>query len=385
MGLVLAVTGIVRTLGTPASQPVVAFELFVSLLVPTGLATGGYWLASRNVSSEVRWRAVIQVSAGIVVTCALVVWLTGYVTFEGGTIRDPLSLTTTLVPVGGAAGFVTAVREQPDIASSGSIDASGASRAADTELPAAAEPSGPAVQSSATTDAAIGPTATVVTPTVAIGPVASDRPTIPDAQTTTAAVDPDATGASGTETTGAGTMATRGSAAVWSDTDLAGRTAAPVCPLQPSTGTVTDDSDPDAFDASIHDAFADGVDSLDSPTPTRDPGVDAVAAVPSMAETVLEVLRKERARLALAVLYHEWNGDARSVDALARAVSYHTDESVDEVAAGLRHATLPELREIRAVDWEPHADRVSASDHAVFEEGVREASVVLESFEPGTR
>ncbi|MFC6768504.1 hypothetical protein ACFQE6_26900, partial [Natrinema soli] len=117
----------------------------------------------------------------------------------------------------------------------------------------------------------------------------------------------------------------------------------------------------------------------------RDPGVDAVAAVPSMAETVLDVLRNERARVALAVLYHEWNGETRSVDDLARVVASHTDDSADVVGVGLRHGTLPELAAIRAIEWEPGTDRVSASDHAVFEEGVREASVLLETFEPGTR
>ncbi|WP_408958567.1 hypothetical protein [Natrinema sp. 74] len=330
MGLALAIGGIVRTLETPASQPVVAFELFVSLLVPTGLATGGYWLASRNVSSDVRWRAVTQVSIGIVVACALAVWLTGYVTLEGGAIRDPLSLTTTLAPVGGAAGFVTAVRERPDVASAESTD-----------------------------------------------PTAGDGTALPNTQTPAAASD--------TTDTSDPAATAKGSAAVWNDTDPVGRTAAPVCPLQPSDGTVTDDSDFDAFDASARDASADSVDPRDSLTETRDPGVDAVATVPSTAETVLEVCRNEHARLALAVLYHEWNGEARSVDALARAVSSHTDDSTDTVAVGLRHTTLPELREIRAVDWDPHTDRVSASDHAVFEEGVREASVVLESFEPGTR
>ncbi|WP_254764297.1 DUF7344 domain-containing protein [Natrinema marinum] len=387
MGLVLAVTGIVRALGTPASQPVVAFELFVSLLVPTGLATGGYWLVSRNASSDVRWRAVTQVSVGIVVACALVVWLTGYVTLEGGTIRDPLSLTTTLAPVGGAAGFVTAVREGSDVVPIGSVDANGASRAADTELPVALESSDPIARSSTVADTVTEstmerPTAAAAASVAAIEATPDDVPALPEGPATTAAADSGAT--SGTETTGLPI----GSTAVWNDSDSVGRTAPPARPLQPSDGVGTDDPVPDAFEASVRDAVSDSVDSrdpLDSPTPRRDPGVATVAAVPSTAETVLDVLRNERARLALAVLYHEWNGDARSVDDLARAVSRHTDESADAVAVGLRHATLPELREIRAVDWDPHTDRVSASDHAVFEEGVREASVVLEAFEPGTR
>lgn len=54
-------------------------------------------------------------------------------------------------------------------------------------------------------------------------------------------------------------------------------------------------------------------------------------------------------------------------------------------AVSLRHATLPRLVAIRAIDWDPHADRVSAPEHAVFEEGVRDASALLEAFEPGTR
>jgi len=121
------------------------------------------------------------------------------------------------------------------------------------------------------------------------------------------------------------------------------------------------------------------------PLPARDPGIDTVAAVPSTAETVLDVLQNERARVALAVLYHEWNGETRSVDDLARAVASHTDDSADAVAAVLRHTTLPKLAAIRAIDWDPHTNLVSESDHAVFEEGVREASVLLEAFEPGTR
>ncbi|MFC6767187.1 hypothetical protein ACFQE6_20040, partial [Natrinema soli] len=111
MGLALAIAGIVQTLETPVSQPVVAFKLFVSLLVPTGLATGGCWLASRDVSPDVRWRVATKVSIGIVIACALGVWLIGYVTLEGGTIRDPLSLVTILAAVGGATGFVSVVRD----------------------------------------------------------------------------------------------------------------------------------------------------------------------------------------------------------------------------------------------------------------------------------
>ena len=396
MGLVLAVAGIVRSLGTPASQPVVAFELFISLLVPTGLATGGYWLANRNVSPDVRWRAATRVSIGIVVACALAAWLTGYVALEGGTIRDPLSLTTTLAAVGGATGFVTAVRDPQGVASAGSNDSNGASRATETELPVPTEPSDSIAPSTATADASPGstmerPTAAAATATAAIDPPTADVATT-DTPSLGAAANPEPTRTTGTATTAETGTAT----AVWNDTGPMGRTAAPARPLQSPERNAIDEPEPDAFEepaldafgATVPDAFDGSVgshDPLDSPTPAPDRGVDAVASVPSTAEAVLEVLRNERARLALAVLYHEWDGEERSVDALARAVSYHTEDSVDAVAAGLRHATLPRLLEIRAVDWDRYADRVAAPDHAVFEEGVREASVLLESFEPGTR
>ncbi|QCS42528.1 hypothetical protein [Natrinema versiforme] len=350
MGLVLSIAGIVQTLGTPAARPIVAFELFVSLLVPTGLATGGYWLADRNVSSADRWRAVTQVSAGIVLACALALWLTGYVTLESSAVRDPLGLTTTLAGVGGATGFVSAVRELPDE----SIGSSGPPRAAGVALPAPTEPS----DSRATTTASSESATTTALPSTALESQ-RDVPAIPETTTP-----------------------------LWTDVDPLGRTGAPAQPVEPSEGSGVDGTLPNAFEASARDVSADPVgshDPLESPTPARDPGVDTVAAVPSTAETVLDVLRRERARIALAVLYHEWDGADRSVDALARAVSYHVDDSADAVAIGLRHATLPELAEIRAVDWDPHTDRVSASDHAVFEEGVREAAALLESFEPGTR
>lgn len=378
MGLVLSIAGIIQTLATPAAQPLVAFELFLSLLVPTGLATGGYWLADRNVSSADRWRAVTQVSVGIVLACALALWLTGYVSFEGSAIGDPLGLTTTLAGVGGATGFVSAVRELPDE----SIDSSGAPRAAGTELPA---PVAPVNQSdaAATVSASSESTTTAVVPSAAIeSPV--DVPAIPETTTTTAAARTAPPEGSGTTST----RESRTSTPLWTDVDPRGRTGAPARPVGSSERTAIEGTVPDAFESPVRDVSADALgsqDPLESPTPARDPGVDAVTAVPSMAETVLGVLQRERARIALAVLYHEWDGTERSVDALARAVSSHVEDSADAVAVGLRHATLPELAEIRAVDWDPRTGRVSASDHAVFEEGVREAAVLLESFEPGTR
>ncbi|WP_126661054.1 hypothetical protein [Haloterrigena salifodinae] len=410
MGLALAVVGIVRTLETPVSQPAVAFELFVSLLVPTGLATGGYWLASRNVSSDIRWRAVTRVSIGIVVACGLAAWLTVYVALEGGAIRDPLSLMTTLAAVGGATGFATAVREPLGVASSDSIAPSATAGAAETESTvetepsAAAEPNEGTPQSSAATGSPIEPTmerptaAAVATMTTALESTTTDIVSSTDRSTDGGRADSDASTTAGTgvdaevsQTASAAAPSESeagASPAIWNDTSPKGRTAAPARPVEPSEPAANDDPVPDTFETPGHDAFDDAPDSadpLESPTPRRDPGVDAVAAVPSTVETVLEVLQNERSRLALAVIYHEWDGQARSVDALARAVSSHTDDSVDVVATGLKHATLPRLAEIRAVDWDPYADRVSASDHAVFEEGVRETSVLLESFEPGTR
>lgn len=120
-------------------------------------------------------------------------------------------------------------------------------------------------------------------------------------------------------------------------------------------------------------------------TPVFESSIDRVASIPTTAETVIEVLRDDRARIALAALYHDGAGDAQTIDDLARVVADHTDESPAVAAVSLRHSTLPRLRAIRAIEWEPYADRVAASKHAVFEEGVRETSVVLESFEPGTR
>ncbi|ELZ16793.1 hypothetical protein C477_14308 [Haloterrigena salina JCM 13891] len=411
MGLALAVAGIVRTLETPVSQPAVAFELFVSLLVPTGLATGGYWLASRNVSSDIRWRAVTRVSIGIVVACGLAAWLTVYVALEGGAIRDPLSLMTTLAAVGGATGFATAVREPLGIASSDSIasSVSTSARAAATESSATAESDEAIAQSPATTESSIHPTmerptaAAVATVTTALESTTTDTVPTTDRSTDGATADSDASPTAGTgadaeasQTVSAATPSESeaeagASPAIWNDTSPEGRTAAPARPVEPPEPTTDDDSVPETFETSetprrdASDDAPDSKDPLESPTPRRDPGVAAVAAVPSTAETVLDVLRTERVRLTLAILYHEWDGQARSVDELARAVSSHTDDSADAVAAGLAHATLPRLAEIRAVDWDPYADRVSAPDHAVFEEGVREASALLESFEPGTR
>ncbi|OLZ40718.1 hypothetical protein A6E15_06810 [Natrinema saccharevitans] len=366
MGLVLAVAGIVRALGAPTAESVAAFELFVSLLVPTGLATGGYWLAARNVSPAVRWRAVTQVSVGIVAACALALWLTGYLALEGGAIRDPLALTTTLAGIGGATGFATAVRDVPAAASAEPSRSRKASRTVDTETLPSLESIDATPRSSATTPVEStpdGPTTEIPTRTTVL-PVVS-RPA--DVSIT---------------------VETRPSTAVWTDVDAAGRTAAPARPLRSSDRDAVREPGPDQSRRFGRDAFdrpGGPRDSLESPIPTPDPGVDAVTNVPSTAEAVLGVLRNERARLTLAVLYHEWDGRTRSVDALARAVALHTDDSADAVAAGLRHATLPRLVELRAVDWDRYADRVGAPDHAVFEEGVREAAVLLESFEPGTR
>ena len=306
MGLALAIAGLVRTLETPASQSVVAFELFVSLLVPTGLATGGIWLARRNVSPDVRWRVATRVSIGIVVACALSGWLVGYVALNGGTIRDPLSLVTILAAVGGMTGFTTAVRE-PWTVTSVAYD----------------------------------------------GDCESDSETEPASATVTQqAADSSATSCA-TETT-----------------ETATASPSMLAPTSDASPSVTADSATPAA-------------TIAATAVSRD--ADAIVSTPSMAETALQVLGSERSRVTLHVLYHECDVEGLSVDDLARAVAAHTDESADAVAVSLRHATLPELASICAVDWDPYRDRVSASEHAVFEEGVREASVVLESFEPGTR
>ncbi|PGF17543.1 hypothetical protein CP556_16505 [Natrinema sp. CBA1119] len=351
MGLALAVAGIVQTLETPVSQPVVAFELFVSLLVPTGLATGGYWLASRDISPDVRWRAATRVSIGIVVACALGVWLIGYVTLEGGTIRDPLSLVTVLAAVGGATGFASVVREPLRNESSSMCDC-----AVDGDTAAAPSPTAAAADTKSTAGESTAATTETTAPT-------DER--ISDAMEAT---DETATSRASTATTASASTTTEATsrAGVSPDADIAAGPDDPTHRVD-STGDPKSE-EPDA-----------------PPLPARDPGIDTVATVPSTAETVLDVLQNERARVALAVLYHEWNGEPRAVDALARAVASHTDDSADAVAAVLRHTTLPKLAAIRAIDWDPHTDLVSESDHAVFEEGVREASVLLEAFEPGTR
>ncbi|WP_226006782.1 hypothetical protein [Natrinema salinisoli] len=340
MGLALAVAGIVRTLETPVSQPALAFELFVSLLVPTGLATGGVWLARRDVPSDARDRVATRVSIGIVAACALALWLVGYVTLEGGAVRDPIALVTILTAVGGATGFATAVGTSLEATSVDSADAREHPPDEDTESSSATTPEA--------APPADRPTETPAGVTELIGPAVADTPT------------------------SARAAATGGETATTSAS-----TTAPASHPRPSPNA---EAGPRSGDSARSPSTTTTVS-----TATREPGVDTVASVPATANEVLAVLRNERARIALAVLYHEWDDETRSVDDLARAVSYHVDDSADAVEAGLRHATLPRLRAIRAVDWDPHANRVSASDHAVFEEGVREASVLLESFEPGTR
>ena len=88
-------------------------RVVVSFLVPTGLATGDYWLARRNVAPDVRSRVAIWVSIGIVTACGLGDWLLLYIFLEGGTNVEPLSFVTTLAAVGVATGFVAAVRVTP--------------------------------------------------------------------------------------------------------------------------------------------------------------------------------------------------------------------------------------------------------------------------------
>ncbi|WP_049889222.1 DUF7344 domain-containing protein [Natronolimnohabitans innermongolicus] len=421
MGIALSVAGIVRTLSIPASQPVLAFELFVSLLVPTGLATGGYWLANRDVSRDVRWQVATRVSIGIVVACALGIWLIAYIALEGGTIHDPLSLTTTLAAVGGATGFVTAVREEPDVVSPGPVgpdrDSSSDDESADSEGESDAnghDHAAATVSEVARPKEGRGTELTVERPTAAAATAATAAPTgtvtsATEREPSTATIDvvatSDVTAAAEGESTQSGrgpssspsrspepttddtspsANASGSSTAVWQDTDPAGRTAAPAQPAHPAAREAF--AEFDAGDDDTVETEADRPDA-DSVVPAPEPGLEAATDVPSTVESTLEVLAAERARLALAVLYHEWDDGARPVDELARDVSAHTDADTDAdaVAVALRHTTLPALQDLRAVDWEPYADRVSAPEHAVFEEGVREASVLLESFEPGTR
>ncbi|MFB1062483.1 hypothetical protein [Natrinema sp. H-ect4] len=369
MGLALAVAGIVQTLETPVSQPVVAFELFVSLLVPTGLATGGYWLASQDISPDVRWRAATRVSIGIVVACALAVWLIGYVTLEGGAIRDPLSLVTVLAAVGGVTGFASVVRE-PLRNESSSMD----NCAVNGDTAAAPSPTAAAADTKSTTGESTAGTTETTAPTderISDAMDTTDETATPRASAAT-------TASAATDASTAATASAATTASASTTTEATSRAG-----VSPDADIAAGPGDPTHLIDSAGDPKSEEPDA--PPLPARDPGIDTVAAVPSTAETVLDVLQNERARVALAVLYHEWNGETRSADDLARAVASHTDDSADAIAAGLRHTTLPKLAAIRAIDWDPHTDLVSESDHAVFEEGVREASVLLEAFEPGTR
>ncbi|WP_436343784.1 DUF7344 domain-containing protein [Natronorubrum sp. FCH18a] len=331
MGLALATVGIVQTITSPAAQPIVALELFVSFLVPTGLATGGYWLASRNVSPDVRFRVTTWVSIGIVAACGLGGWLLVYVSLEGGTIHEPLSLVTTLAAVGGATGFVAAVHASPRILPTDSTGAVESARETTGERESARDDAERTSASEATADledeTVLEPTAGASASALAV--------TVPEPATDRPVASCEA--ATSLEATA------------------------------PSEPIVPDETDPLA------------------PSPgDLEPSVERVAAVPETTEAVLEVLRDERARIVLAHLYHDADG-TQSLDDLARVVAAHTDQPAATAVASLRHATLPLLDAVRAIDWDPHADRVSAPEHAVFEEGVRDASALLESFEPGTR
>lgn len=367
MGLALAIAGLVQTLAIPAAAPVLALELFVSLLVPTGLATGGYWLAGHSVSPDVRWRVATWVSIGVVAACALGGWLLLYVTLEGGTVAGPLSLVTTRAAVGGATGFLAAIQATPRSESNDLVAASGTA----TESQTAGERT---LESTAVegvgdeVDTDEGGTATAAAADTAASDIAASDTAADNATTAdTAAADAATADAAATSSsmTAPNPVSTRLTAANGSATGA--------IDLGPS-GTPAEQTVPGATDST---AFR--------PTPDPAPGAETVASVPGTAETVLEILRNERARVTLAVLYHDRSGEAQSVDELARVVAEHTDASAEATAVSLRHSTLPRLGDIRAVDWDPRTDRVTASEHAVFEEGVREASVLLESFAPGTR
>ncbi|MFC4542039.1 hypothetical protein ACFO5R_08880 [Halosolutus amylolyticus] len=108
-GLGLAVSGVVHGLTAPADPSVATLQVFVSLLVPTGVATGGYWLYASDVPIETRWRVVTWASTGIVVACALGAWLQFSAALGGGAAGDPWSQLTTLAAGGSAVGFVTGV------------------------------------------------------------------------------------------------------------------------------------------------------------------------------------------------------------------------------------------------------------------------------------
>lgn len=334
MGLALAFAGIVETLTMPAERPLLVVELLFALVVPTGLATGGYWLASRNASATLRRRTAVWVSIGIVVATCLGGWVVVQVHLEGGSIGDPLSLVTPLAAVGGATGFVAAIQASP----------------------AAIEPR----DADATPD-----DSGAVTPDAATG-------TTTDSPETTAPSRSSASDPEGAEDA----------------TDRRNRTGAEAASTDADLTVADPDRAPSADGRSSPAARMTDPRSVStterSPVSTTTTALEAATSASASTERVLEVLADERARIVLAVCYHDRDGD-RSVPELARDVAGHTDADAGEIATGLRHATLPRLAAIRAIDWDPHADRVSAPDHAVFEEGVRDATALLEPFGPGSR
>lgn len=113
MGLLLGLSGIVHGLTGPFDTLLAGLEVAVSATVGAGLVYGGYWLISRRTSESVRQRALTWVSGGVIVAAVITGWILAFARLGGGQINGPLSLVSTLVAAGGAAGFAAALQTAP--------------------------------------------------------------------------------------------------------------------------------------------------------------------------------------------------------------------------------------------------------------------------------
>lgn len=110
MGVLLGLSGIVHALTGPFDTLLVGLEVIVSATVGAGLVYGGYWLISRRTPQCVRRRALTWVSGGVIVAAVISAWIIVFAQLGGGRINGSLSLISTLVAAGGAAGLVAAVQ-----------------------------------------------------------------------------------------------------------------------------------------------------------------------------------------------------------------------------------------------------------------------------------
>lgn len=325
VGLVLAVAGTAHELTTPADRPIAALSVAGSLLVPAAVATGGYWLLAVDTSDETRWRVVTWASAGIVAACALGISLYVLALLGDGQAGDLWSHLARLASGGSAIGFVAGL-------SVGSENPSTVGSTIGREVPSGGEE---------TND----------------GESATDEPEVDE---------------SGDE---------RDDSRSPAGTDGSGERG--FVPLDASVGEpVYVDGEEFAIEPAVDPADAAVDANAGSGLEPSRPG-ETPARVPRTAALTLDVLRDDRARVALAIVYDA--GKPLSVDALARAVADRTNDGVDETAIALRRETLCKLEAAYAIEWDPRAETIAAPEHAIFEEGVREVRALLEPFEPGTR